>query len=97
MRTRVSPAVAILALSGCAGVTNVVPEGPDRFMVASHGTMGWSSGSAQKAKALEEADAYCKKLGKQMDVVSESDSGPGAFGKISSGEVHFRCVAPNGK
>lgn len=86
-----------LALAACAGATNVVPEGPDRFMVASHGTMGWSSGPAQKAKALEEADAYCKQRGKQMDVVSESDSGPGAFGKISSGEVHFRCLAAAGK
>jgi hypothetical protein len=85
-----------LALVACAGATNVVPEGGDKFMVASHGTMGWSSGSAQKAKALEEADAYCKQLGKQMEVVSESDSGAGGFGKISSGEVHFRCV-PGGK
>ena len=88
---------ACLALTACAGATNVVPEGRDAYMVASHGVMGWSSGSAQKAKALEEADAYCKQHGKQMEVVNESDSGPGGFGKISSGEVHFRCVATTGK
>jgi hypothetical protein len=29
-----------------------------------------------------------------MEPISETDSGPGGFGKISSGEVHFRCVAP---
>ena len=75
----------------------VVPEGPDRYMVASHGTMGWSSGPAQKAKALQEADDYCKQHGKQMEPISESDSGPGVFGKISTGEVHFRCIAASGK
>jgi hypothetical protein len=89
--------VICFALTACAGATNVVPEGHDTYMIASHGTMGWSSGSAQKAKALEEADAYCKQLGKQMDVTNESDTGPGGFGKISSGEVHFRCVAPPAK
>lgn len=88
---------ACLTLAACAGATNVVPEGRDSYMVASHGVMGWSSGPAQKAKALEEADAYCKQRGRQMDVVSESDSGPGGFGKISSGEVRFRCIATAGK
>jgi len=83
-----------VALTACAGSTNVVPEGHDTYMVAHHGTMGWSSGSAQKAKALEEADDYCHKLGKQMESVAETDSGPGGMGKISSSEVHFRCVAP---
>lgn len=89
--------LACVALAACAGSTNVVPEGRDAYMVASHGTMGWSSGPAQKAKALEEAGAYCQKLGKQMEPISESDSGAGGFGKISSGEVHFRCVASAGK
>jgi uncharacterized protein YceK len=37
-------------LAGCAGVTHVVSTGPDTYMVASHGTMGWSSGPAQKAQ-----------------------------------------------
>jgi hypothetical protein len=59
-------------------------------MVASHGVMGWSSGPAQKAAAMEDASAYCKGLGKQLRVLSAEES-PGGFGRIASAEVHFRC------
>jgi hypothetical protein len=62
-------------------------------MVASHGTMGWSSGPAQQAKAFEEADDCCKGMGKQMQPIDSSET-EGGFGKIASGEVYFRCVAP---
>ena len=80
--------------TGCASSSIVVPQGHDTYMVARHGTMWWSSsGSAQKAKALQEAQDYCQHLGKQMATISEADSGPGGFGKISSSEVYFRCVA----
>lgn len=82
-----------LALVGCAGVTGVVPTGPDTYIVAAHGVMGWSSGGAQKAKAYQDADEYCKRLGKVMLQVRASEE-PGGFGKIASGEVEFRCLIP---
>ncbi|WP_293604950.1 hypothetical protein [Polaromonas sp. UBA4122] len=80
--------------AGCAGVTDVVSTGPDTYMVASHGTMGWSSGGAQKAKAFQEADNYCKNLGKQFQSIGTKES-PSGFGQIASGEVEFRCVKPD--
>lgn len=83
--------VAATTLTACAGVTNVVSTGPDTYMVASHGVMGWSSGSAQKAKAIQEAGAYCKSLGKELKSINTSET-PSGFGKIASGEVEFRCV-----
>ena len=88
--------LCLLALSavGCAGVTEVVPSGNDTYFVASHGTMGWSSGGAQKAAAIVKANEFCQNQSKQMEIVSASDSGNGGFGKISSGEVHFKCVRP---
>lgn len=76
---------------GCAGVTDVVKTGPETYMVASHGTMGWSSGPAQKAKAYQSAEAYCNTLGKQVEPISSSET-PSGFGRIASGEVHFKCV-----
>jgi hypothetical protein len=88
--------IMLAIMAGCAGATHVVPTGADTYMVASHGTMGWSSGSAQKAAAFEEAGAYCKGLGKVIQVISATDSGNGGFGKISSGEVQFKCVKPDG-
>jgi hypothetical protein len=36
-------------LVGFAGATDLVLTGKDTYMIASHGTIGWSSGGAQKA------------------------------------------------
>jgi hypothetical protein len=83
----------VLLVTACAGVTHVVSTGPDTYMVASHGTMGWSSGPAQKAKAFEEASDYCNRMGKQMTSIDSNETERG-FGKIASGEVKFRCIAP---
>jgi hypothetical protein len=82
--------LALTLLAGCAGVTDVVSTGPDTYMVASHSTMGWSSGGAQKAKAFQEADAFCKGLGKHMQTINTTETA-GGFGKIAGGEVEFRC------
>jgi hypothetical protein len=85
---------AISLIAGCAGTTDVVSTGPDTYIVASHGTMGWSSGGAQKAKAFQQADAYCKNLGKQMLPINANETA-GGFGKIAAGEVEFRCLKPD--
>ena len=83
---------SLLVLVGCAGVTDVVETGPDSYMIASHGTMGWSSGPAQKAQAFTQANDFCQKTGKVVEVITSNDSGNGGFGKISSAEVSFKCV-----
>lgn len=92
MRIRVVGSLAILALSACAGVTGVVKTGPDTYMVANHGTMGWSSGPAQMAKAMQTAEKYCSAVGKQLQSSSSNET-PSGYGKIASAEVHFTCVA----
>lgn len=86
--------LTLLAVSGCAGVTDVVSTGPGTYIVASHGVMGWSSGGAQKAKAFQDANDYCKRLGKQMLPINSGET-PGGFGRIASGEVEFRCLNPD--
>lgn len=82
---------AYLALVACGGVTDVVKTGPDTYLVASHGTMGWSSGAAQKAKAFQDAEDYCKRMNKQVQPIGTNET-PGGFGRIASGEVEFRCI-----
>lgn len=84
--------LSLVAVTSCAGVTGVVKTGPDTYMVANHGTMGWSSGPAQKARAIQTAGAHCSTLGKQLEIISEAET-PGGFGQIASAEVHFKCVA----
>jgi hypothetical protein len=84
----------VLALAACAGATDVVNTGPDTFLVASHGTMGWSSGGAQKAAAIQKASDYCKGVGKQLQLMTARETNGGGFGQIAAGEAEFRCVAP---
>lgn len=66
-------------------------------MVTAHGTMGYSSGPEQKSKAFEQAAAYCKQSGKDLETISATDTGAGVWGKVSSAEVDFRCVDPAAK
>lgn len=84
----------LLFMAGCAGTTKeVVPTGHDTYMVANHGTMGWSSAGAQKAKAFQEANTFCGSKGKEVETVNEHETDSG-FGKIASAEIEFRCVPP---
>src|SRR5450631_360746 len=68
-------AVGFLASSGCAGTTHqVVPTGHDTYMVASHGTMGYSSAGAQKAKAYQYANDFCKAKDREVQTVSDRET-----------------------
>ena len=88
--------VGSLILAGCAGTTGeVVPTGADTYMVARHGVIGNSSGASQKARAFQDANAFCGKSGKIIAVIGSHET-ESAFGKAASGEVEFRCVAPTG-
>ena len=84
----------MLTLLGCAGVTHVASTGPCTYMVAAHGTMGWSSAPAQKAKAFQDANDFCKRQdGKVAEGIKGTTTDSG-FGKTASAEVEFRCVKP---
>jgi hypothetical protein len=52
MRSPLAPSILAL-LAGCAGATHVVSTGPDTYMIASHGVMGWSSGPALLPEAWQ--------------------------------------------
>jgi hypothetical protein len=84
----------LILTTSCAGTTNqVVPTGHDTYMVANHGTMGWSSAGAQRAKAYQQANEFCKTKGKEVETVNEHETDSG-FGKIASADIEFRCVVP---
>ena len=48
--------------------------GHDTYMVASHGTMGYSSAGAQKAKAYEYANDFCKAKDREVQTVSDRET-----------------------
>lgn len=82
---------AAATVAACASVSDVVPTGPDTYMVSAHGVMGYWSGGEQKAKAFERANAFCAAKGKTMQAVNVADT-PSGFGRIASGDVEFRCL-----
>ena len=82
------------ALTACITTSEVVPTGHDTFMIASHGQMGHSSGPEQKARAFEGANAHCKKTGREVETLNQSET-QSAWAVAPSAEIEFRCVAPS--
>jgi hypothetical protein len=54
---------------------------------------GFTSGSYQKAKVMQEAAEYCKSIGKEMLPISTKQNDV-SFGKTPAAEVQFRCLSP---
>lgn len=92
---RIAIAAGLLA-AACAGSTDPVAMGDGTYMLANHGVMGWSSGPAQKAKAIERASEYCGAQGRRFELLSATEQ-PGGFGQIAAGEVQFRCMELSAK
>ncbi len=84
--------ITCVTIAACAGTTNrVVPTGHDTYLIATHGTMGWSSAGAQKAKAYEQANDFCKTKGGEVQTVNENTTDSG-FGRIASADIEFKCA-----
>ncbi len=82
--------IAAAVLASCAH-SGVVSIGPDTYMIA-NSEWGFTSGSVQKAKVMQEASEYCKSIGKQMLPISTSQNDL-SFGKTPAAEVQFRCLS----
>jgi hypothetical protein len=88
-------AAGVLA-PGCAGPTalfQIVPTGRGTFIIPSPDLIGASSNSTEKAKAYEDAAAYCKKRSREIETVPTSANEAG-FLEIAAPEIEFRCVTP---
>jgi len=83
-------------VTGCATSSGVSPLGEDSFMISRNGAGFWSSTGQIKAVALKDADAYCIKNGKELQVVRitqhEASGRPGDF---PGAEVQFMCLNHN--
>ncbi len=79
-------------ISGCA--TEIVPIGPDTYMMADTGAWSWSAGGALKAGIYKEANEFCAKQQKvMMPVVTNQNNG--SFSDFAHAEVQFRCLYSN--
>jgi len=80
----------IVATTGCASSTGVLPFGKDTYTLNTtvHFTRGGPSGA--KTSGLQEASAHCVKLGKYMLPVSTES---GRYGEYATYDVVFRCLS----
>jgi hypothetical protein len=80
----------LLAVTGCASSTGVVPMGKDTYMIAREDNGPASSLGAIKAATFKEAAEFCAGKGKSMQVTKESDT-PRSFGQFPQTSVQFTC------
>ena len=91
MKTLVIVSV-VIAVGGCAVLSNVTPIGGGAFMTVVHSNDVNARVEDQRAKAMEQAVAYCKAHGGAVDVIKIVAAAP-PFGQPPSAEVDFRCKA----
>lgn len=85
--------LCLLALTGCAQNSGVVKYQSDIYMVSRQAATGFSGAGTLKSEVLKEANTYCDKQGKDVDVVEEIDAEPPyVFGNFPRSEIRFRCV-----
>lgn len=83
-----------LILAGCASNSGITPIGKDTYMVSRQAATGFSGSGTLKAEAFQEANAYCAKEGKNLQVVSTQEAQPPyVFGNYPKAEVQFMCLS----
>src|SRR3954467_4761103 len=93
MRTRSLVAGLLVAMvAGCAtGSGGVVSTGPNTYMLGGQGGYFDLSGSAVKAKQIQDGTRFCADKGQGFALLQSSGQDSG-FGTYASAEVHFRCI-----
>ncbi|QNA90087.1 hypothetical protein G4G28_19175 [Massilia sp. Dwa41.01b] len=83
-----------IVLAGCAS-SGPIPTGKDTYMITKQSAGGLAvPGSKVKAQILVEANEFCAKSGKTMELLNASAKNAIPFARTSSAEISFKCVAP---
>jgi len=81
----------LLLLSGCAS-TGIMKSGDDRYIVSKTSLqVGFGAPTATYAKISKEAEDFCAKQNKTIEVVDTDIIHP-ALGKPGSATLEFRCI-----
>jgi hypothetical protein len=82
----------LLLLAGCAS-SGPISVGKDVYMINKTSAGGMMvPGSAVKAELLGEANAFCGKSGKTMELLKGDAKNAIPFARMSSAEITFKCV-----
>jgi hypothetical protein len=88
------PLTAVLAVGGCASHTGVVAMGNGTYMIAKQQATGFPGLGNMKAEIINEANAHCASIGKQMRLLEVKETQPPyILGNYPRSEIQFTCSA----
>jgi hypothetical protein len=67
--------VPLIFLASCASTGEVMPIGPDTYMVGSQDQGGYHSQLTLTEMSVKQANAYCAGLGRRMELQSSKNEG----------------------
>lgn len=84
--------LAVVGLAaGCATTSPIAPAGKDTYYLNAEDIWGVYSSGSLKAKALQEANAFCQSQGKVMRIRNTNDQGVQMWTGTSS-SLLFSCI-----
>ncbi|CAN5551442.1 hypothetical protein BH09PSE5_BH09PSE5_16080 [soil metagenome] len=95
MKTILASALLATLLGGCAVDAGVMPLGRGDVYTVTRESPGHVGTGPLKAEAMKEADRYCTRMQKTMQVVTVHETGtPFIPGNFPKAEVQFMCMPP---
>jgi hypothetical protein len=84
--------LAVFTLTGCAS-SGPVQTGKDTYMIAKTSGGGvFVNGASVKAEIIGEANAFCAKSGKTIELLNGDSKNAIPFARMPSAEISFKCV-----
>ena len=91
MKTAIVTAL-VLILSACSS-SGPIATGKDTYMITKQSAGGvMVPGAKVKAEILAEANEFCAKSGKSMQLLNSDAKNAIPFARMSSAEIQFSCV-----
>lgn len=87
------PAVAVLFLLAACSSSGPVQTGADTYMITKQSAGGLAvPGASVKAEIIGEANTFCAKSGKRIELLNATSQNAIPFARMSSAEINFKCV-----
>jgi hypothetical protein len=80
-------------VTGCASSAAIVASGPGTYTISKEAATGSSGLAKLKTDALQEANQYCTKNGREAVLVGAREERTAYMLTYSTAEIDFRCVA----
>ncbi|QBI03110.1 hypothetical protein [Pseudoduganella albidiflava] len=92
MKNILSIAGILLCLVACSS-SGPVQTGADTYMITKQSAGGLAvPGARVKAEIIGEANQFCAKSGKRIELLSATSQNAIPFARMSSAEINFKCV-----